>query len=268
MKCTLIGAGNMATALINGFIAQGLRFERLTIACPDLKALDPFANNPAITTTTDNVEAIEDASLILLAVKPNVCQTVCEQLAPHITPAQCLLSVAAGVTMASFAKWLGDQQPIIRCMPNTPALVGAGASALAANPHASNSHKTQAESLLQAVGTVVWVEEETQLDVVTALSGSGPAYFFLFFDHLVQAAVKRGLQEDCAKQLALQTAKGAALLASESPDSLSELRKKVTSKGGTTAAGLAQFEQHDFAQIVDDVIGAATLRAKELAQGG
>ena len=263
---TFIGGGNMARSLINGIIDDN-NDVKLCVSDPDEAQLDGIRQNWAtVKTTTDNIEAIDQADVVILAVKPQIMAEVIEPLA-EIAQQQNMLfiSIAAGVTESNLSTWLGGNVPIVRCMPNTPALVQSGATGLFANQQVSDEQSSLAESILRSVGITVWFAEEHLLDAVTATSGSGPAYFFLVMEAMQAAAEKLGIAPDDAKLLTLQTAFGAAKLALESSDNPAELRKKVTSKGGTTEAALAELINGGLPELFDMALQAANSRAKELA---
>mgnify|MGYP003624357231 CR=1 FL=1 len=261
-----IGAGNMATALIKGLLAQAYPCQLIWAADPNNEQLQSLKNDTGINISGDNELVIGHADILVLAVKPQMIQEVLLPLQSALAKKPLLLiSIAAGISIQSLEALSSARQPVIRCMPNTPALVQAGASALFANTQASEEQKQSAESILAAVGTVCWLQQESDMDVVTALSGSGPAYFFLFTEALRQAAITLGLDADIANQLALQTAFGSAKLALNSEDDIAELRRKVTSPGGTTAAALAQLEKDDFNSIIARALKQAKTRSEELA---
>lgn len=261
-----IGAGNMATALIKGLLAQNFACQKLWAADPNNAQLQSLKNATDINVSDNNELVIAHADILVLAVKPQLIQEVLLPLQSALAKKPLLLiSIAAGISIQTLEALSSTQQAIIRCMPNTPALVQAGASALFANKLTSDAQKQSAESILAAVGTVCWLQRESDMDVVTALSGSGPAYFFLFTEALRQAAIAQGLDADIANQLALQTAYGSAKLALNSEDDIAELRRKVTSPGGTTAAALAQLEKDDFNAIIARAIDQAKARSEELA---
>ena len=265
---TFIGGGNMARSLINGII-QDNNDVRLCVSDPDETQLDGIRQNwPSVKTTTDNFDAIDQADVIILAVKPQIMRDVVQPLADMAQKQKPLLiSIAAGVTEEKLLGWLGGGDiPIVRCMPNTPALVQSGATGLYANKHVSIEQHDLAESILRAVGITAWFEKESLLDAVTALSGSGPAYFFLVMEAMQAVAEKMGINAVDAKLLTLQTAFGAAKLALESSDAPAELRKKVTSKGGTTEAALKQLIDGGLPELFDTALQAAEQRAKELAK--
>ena len=258
-----IGAGNMASSLIHRLVAQGMAPTSILAADPDTARLSRLQQACGIGCSTN--QAIADSvDIIVLAVKPQVMKPVCQQLTLGDN-APLVLSVAAGTTLDNIQQWLGQPVAIVRCMPNTPALLGRGASGLFANEHTSPHQRQQAQQIMDAVGISLWVDAESELDAVTALSGSGPAYYFLFLEAMQQAAMELGLKRSLAEQLSLQTALGAAELAMDSADEVAELRRKVTSPGGTTERALQVFEAGGLRQLVAQALRAATARARELA---
>jgi len=259
-----IGAGNMASSLIRGLLADGVSPNNITVADIDVTKLEALKAECGINTGSNQTIA-DSADVIVLAVKPQVMQAVCSELALG-DQSPLVVSVAAGITIESLEKWLGPNTSIARCMPNTPALVGKGASGLFANDNTSQEQRDLAGRLMQAVGLSVWVDSESAIDTVTALSGSGPAYFFLFLEAMQDAATELGLSKDTANKLSLQTALGAAELALRSEDNVAELRCKVTSPGGTTERALEVFEAGGLRNLVTDAIKAAKLRSEELAK--
>jgi len=264
-RIAFIGAGNMAASLIGGMRAQGVDASRITACDPGAETRQRVAAEHGIKTFADNAQAIDGADVVLIAVKPQVMKAVCESLRPHLQPGQLIVSVAAGITSVSMAKWLGER-PIVRCMPNTPALVRQGVSGLFATPQVSAEQRQQAEQLLSAVGVALWLEEEQQLDAVTAVSGSGPAYFFLLIEAMTAAGVKLGLPQETAAKLTLQTALGAAHMAINSDVDAAELRRRVTSPSGTTEAAIKSFQAGGFEALVEKALGAAAHRSAEMAE--
>lgn len=264
---TFIGGGNMAGSLIGGLIADGWNPATIQVSDRDDRQLERLAARFGITTTTDNRAAAARADIVVLAVKPQVMKDVAGELAATIAAHRPLvISIAAGVRESTLRTWLGDGIAIVRTMPNTPALVQSGATALYANPAVSEDQRSSAESIMRAVGLALWVEHEDQLDAVTALSGSGPAYFFLFMEAMQAGGCKLGLPEDTARLLALQTAFGAAKMALESPEDAATLRRRVTSPGGTTERAISIFQQNDFENLVERAMEAAAGRSRELAE--
>jgi pyrroline-5-carboxylate reductase len=261
-----IGGGNMARSLVGGLIADGWKPARIHVADPDPQQTELLARRFSIVTTADNRAAVEHADALVLAVKPQVIRTVAGELAPLIRLRHPLvISIAAGIRETSLREWLGKDTAIVRTMPNTPALVQSGATALYANPAVSKAQRNLAESVLRAVGLAIWVDDEAMMDAVTALSGSGPAYFFLLMEALTSAGSRLGLPEDTARLLALQTAFGAAKMALESVEDAAQLRRRVTSPGGTTERAIGVFLEHDFEGMVLQALQAATERSRELA---
>jgi pyrroline-5-carboxylate reductase len=265
-KLSFIGGGNMATALISGLIRRGLAADRFMVADPSPESRERLERDYGVATAADNAAAVHAAEVVVLAVKPQLLRGVALALAPHLAAARPLvISVAAGITHASLARWFGPQVPVIRAMPNRPALNGYGATGLYAPAAVGAAGRELAEAIMAAVGATVWVEHESQMDTVTAVSGSGPAYFFLFMEALEAAAHERGLPAEVAHRLTLETAIGAAQMAHQSGDSLALLREQVTSKGGTTAAALEVLNGAGLRAIVAHAVAAADRRSAELA---
>jgi pyrroline-5-carboxylate reductase len=264
-KLAFIGGGNMAAALIGGLIKRGIRASHLVAADPSAEQLARLEQTYGIRTSVDNAAAVRDAEVVVIAVKPQQIRGVCLNLAPALNSKPLVISVAAGIPHAALSRWLGSAIPVVRTMPNRPALNGFGATGLFAPASVGAAHRALAESIMAAVSATVWVDHESQMDTVTALSGSGPAYFFLFMEALEAAARERGLPADVAHQLTLATAYGAAQMAKESADSLAVLREQVTSKGGTTAAALAVLDAAGLRAIVAHAVAAADRRSAELA---
>ncbi len=262
-----IGAGNMAGALMEGLIANGVAPSRLWAADTDKAKLSTFSAK-GVHTSTANTDLVKACEVLVLAVKPQVMAPVVTALKDALAGKSCLLvSIAAGIQISSLQQWTSPQQAIVRCIPNTPALVLAGATGVVANAHASAKQKAAADAILKAVGIVCWLESEEQLDAVTALSGSGPAYFFLMMEAMQAAGARLGLPKDVASALTLQTALGSAKLALQSDVDAAELRRRVTSPNGTTEAAIKQFESEGFRDLVDRALGKAAARSRELAAG-
>jgi pyrroline-5-carboxylate reductase len=265
-RLAFIGGGNMAAALIGGLTKRGLPSERIVVADPVAEQLQRLVRDHGVRGAADNASAVKDAEVVVLAVKPQQMRTVALALAPHLAGHKpLLLSVAAGIPHAALARWFGAQIPVVRTMPNRPALNGFGATGLYAPASVGAANRALAESIMAAVSATVWVEHESQMDTVTALSGSGPAYFFLFMEALEAAAHERGLPKDIAHKLTLETAFGAAQMARQSSEPLAALREQVTSKGGTTAAALAVLDAAGLRAIVAHAVAAADRRSAELA---
>ncbi len=261
-----IGGGNMAASLIGGLIADGWNAERIHVAEPNDAQRERVRSRYAVQTGSDNHAAIADAEVIVLAVKPQLIKAVAEQLAADLARRPSLiLSIAAGVREPDLRRWLGGDAAVVRTMPNTPALVQSGATVLFANAHVSALQRDMAESVMRAVGLTLWVEDETLMDAVTALSGSGPAYFFLLMEALEEAGRHLGLAPQQARLLTIQTALGAAKMAIESSDGPAELRQRVTSPGGTTERALAVLEQGNLRGLIQTALDAAHTRSAELA---
>lgn len=260
-----VGAGNMAASLIGGLRAQGVAASAIRASEPGTEQRARLQQEHGITTFANNADAIEGADLIVLAVKPQIMKAVCLDLAAHLAPNQVIISIAAGISCASLENWLGER-PIVRCMPNTPALLRQGVSGLFANPRVSAAQKAQAEQVLSAVGLALWLDSEAQIDAVTAVSGSGPAYFFLLIEAMTEAGEKLGLPRETAAQLSIQTALGAARMASESDVDAAELRRRVTSPNGTTEAAIKTFQAGGFEALVQQALNAAANRSTELAE--
>ncbi len=262
-----IGAGNMARSLIGGLLNSGYDRQRILATDPNEAARQQLTSTLGIAAYADNCEAAQQADVVVLAVKPQQLQAVCGELADTVQQYKPLIvSIAAGIRSSDIDRWLGGDMAIVRAMPNTPALVGSGASGLYANAAVSTEQKERAENILRAVGITVWVPKETLLDAVTAVSGSGPAYFFLFMEALSEAGERLGLNAEDARLLTLQTALGAARMAMESEEPFATLREKVTSPGGTTEAALKVFAREGCSEIIDQAAQAAYQRAGELAE--
>ncbi|MGC3874788.1 pyrroline-5-carboxylate reductase [Halomonas sp. GXIMD04776] len=266
-KVTFIGAGNMASAIFGGMIDGGYPADMITATSPEDSALTQLRDRYGINTSGDNNAAVSEADVVVLAVKPNIMRDVCSDLRDSIQARQPLIvSVAAGLTAATLDGWLGGGLPIIRCMPNTPSLVGAGASGLYANAQVSEDQRQLTTTLLEAVGLVEWVDDETLLEAVTAISGSGPAYFFLVFEALIDAGKRLGLPAESARRLALQTGFGAAKMAQQSEYDPAQLKRNVMSPGGTTERAIHSLEDSGLRQLFDDATQACATRARELSE--
>jgi pyrroline-5-carboxylate reductase len=259
-----IGGGNMASSLIGGLIGNNYPAANITVSDLNQDQLSHLSQAFDIKTTTETGQACATADIIVLAVKPQVLQVVCKQIANCNTKPECLyISVAAGVRESDINRWLGGNRSIVRCMPNTPALIQLGATGIFANAQVNATQKQAAQTILDAVGISVWVESEDNLDAVTAISGSGPAYFFYFIELLQEAAQKLGLPPESAKALAQQTALGSASMAQGK--NMAELRAQVTSKNGTTEQAILSFQKDNLASLVDNATQAAHDRSVELA---
>lgn len=262
----MIGAGNMGSSLIGGMIKNGHPAENLIATDPSSEKLQHMQQALGIQITTDNAEAVSKADVVIFAVKPQTFADVATSLQDTLqTKKPLVVSIAAGVTETLIQKWVGGNLAIVRVMPNTPSLIGAGASGLYANAQTSSTQRNIAESIMRAVGVTVWVNEEEQMDTVTALSGSGPAYYFLIMEAMQQAAQDAGLPESAARLLSQQTALGAAMMATESDKTPEELRKNVTSPGGTTERAISVLEENKVRDIFKKAIMGAKERSVELA---
>ncbi|HEX5961862.1 MAG TPA: pyrroline-5-carboxylate reductase [Rhodanobacteraceae bacterium] len=261
-----IGGGNMARSLIGAQLARGMPVASLRVAEPRTEARDALVREFGVATFSDNAEAVAGANCVVLAVKPQVIRQVCEGLAAPLAHSRLLvISIAAGIRLAQLERLLGAGRAIVRCMPNTPALVGAGASGLCANQNVDAAQRALAESLLDAAGIVRWIDDEARMDTVTALSGSGPAYFFLLVEAMEDAAVKLGLPRETARALAAQTCLGAGRMLADGEETAAALRKRVTSPHGTTAAALDTFEQGGLRELVERALGAAERRGAAMS---
>ena len=264
-RIAFIGAGNMAASLIGGLIARGVPADLICASEPLAEQRERIAFEHGIRVEEDNAAAVAEADIVVLAVKPQVMKPVCEALAPALPQSALIVSIAAGIPCASLSSWLGTTA-IVRCMPNTPALLREGISGLYAMPEVSAAQQVQAEDLLAAVGQLVWLESEQLIDAVTAVSGSGPAYFFLLMEAMTAAGEKLGLPAETASLLARQTALGAARMALASDVEPAELRRRVTSPNGTTEAAIRTFQTGGFEALVDEALKAAAHRSAELAE--
>jgi len=257
----------MASSLIGGLTSSAAPPAHILVAEPNAVQREQLAQQFGIQTTANNSDTLK-ADVVVLAVKPQLLQTVCRQLGETLgqsNPQPLFISIAAGVRSADIDRWLGGNQAIVRCMPNTPSLLQSGATGLYANPQVNTRQKTLAENILQAVGITLWVNREDELDAVTAVSGSGPAYFFLLMEAMQQAGVKLGLEPETAEKLVLQTALGAALMADNSDVDVATLRARVTSKGGTTEQAIRSFQAANFEQLVENALKTASDRSQTLA---
>jgi len=268
-----LGAGNLAEALMKGLISSGSVAPGHILASDRMsERLVHIAESYEVKVFNKNFEAARNADIIFLAVKPQDVDAVLDEIAPEINHGKLLISVAAGITTGRIMDRLREAglkhfMPVVRAMPNTPATVREAATAICAGPGAGKSHLELASALFSTVGQVTVIEDESLMDAVTALSGSGPAYVFLFMEALIEGGVKLGLPRQTARALAMQTVTGAAALAMESTKELAELRRMVTSPGGTTAAGLKKLGEGGFCEIIEKALEAAAARASELARG-
>ena len=266
-KIGFIGGGNMASSLISGLIASGHSPQHLWVSDINPDTLKALAENLNINTSASNDAVINEVDVIVLAVKPQTLSSVAKSAAALIQKKKPLVvSIAAGISQYSLSQWLGADIAIVRCMPNTPALVLTGATALHANAKVAAEQRNLAENIMRSVGIALWVKDESELDAVTAVSGSGPAYYFLLMEAMEKAALELGLSEVTARLLVQQTALGAAKIALESSESPEQLRKRVTSPGGTTQRAIETFEQGGFTELVSKALHAARDRSIEMSK--
>jgi pyrroline-5-carboxylate reductase len=266
-KIGFIGGGNMASSLISGLIASGHSPQHLWVSDINPDTLKALAENLNVNTSGSNDAVINEVDVVVLAVKPQILSSVAKNAAAFIQQKKSLVvSIAAGISQHSLSQWLGADTAIVRCMPNTPALVLTGATALHANARVTDEQRNLAENIMRSVGIALWVNDESELDAVTAVSGSGPAYYFLLMEAMEKAALDLGLNEVTARLLVQQTALGAAKIALESSESPEQLRKRVTSPGGTTQRAIETFEQGGFTELVSKALYAARDRSIEMSK--
>ena len=265
MNISFLGGGNMAGALIGGLLAQGFDAGAISVIEVSDSAREKLAAQHAVRASAAPDAATLEADTLVLAVKPQDMRSALASLGAA-ADSKLVISIAAGLRLADLSRWLGGHRRLVRCMPNTPALIGAGITGLCALPEVSAAEKQRAARILGAVGEVVWVEDETLLDPVTAVSGSGPAYVFWFIEQLAAAGTRLGLPQEVAAKLALQTVLGAAKLAAQSGEAPGTLRERVTSKGGTTEAALRVFAEEGMAERLMRALEAASRRGAELGE--
>jgi pyrroline-5-carboxylate reductase len=266
MRIAFIGGGHMTTALVGGLLRHGAPVDSVRVADPVPGQLERLAYEFGVQGGTDNREAVAGADLVVLAVKPQDMAQAARGIAPVLAERRpVVVSVAAGIRLADLARWLGNGFPMVRAMPNRPALIGAGITALYGGAGVTADHRAAVERLMLAAGETVWLTDESQMDAVTAISGSGPAYFFLLIESLEAAGMELGLPHETARRLAAQTARGAGRMAAESGHEPATLREQVTSKGGTTAAALEVLEAGGLRGLVRRAADAAAKRSAELA---
>jgi pyrroline-5-carboxylate reductase len=267
LKISFIGAGNMARSLIGGLLADGKAPARIYVSDVNSEQLTSLQQAFAVTVCQSNIETTEAADILVLAVKPQVLKAVADEIRATVQAKKPLvISIAAGIRASDLNRWLGGDAAIVRTMPNTAALIQTGATALYANDKVSAVQRNQAETIMRAVGLALWIEDEKLMDAVTALSGSGPAYFFLFMEAMEAVGRELGLDGETARLLTLQTAFGATKMALESEEEPATLRRRVTSPGGTTEQALRIFEEGELRRLVSRAITAAAKRSEELAQ--
>lgn len=265
MKITFIGGGNMATALIAGIVKQAGSGAAIHVVDRNPEALERLAQQYGVRTANAIDAQVSDSEIVVLAIKPQQMREVAAELAPHLR-GQLVLSIAAGIRSSDLARWLNGYDAIVRTMPNTPALIGMGVTGLAAQPGVSDGQRAQADAVMRAVGKTVWLDDEAQIDAVTAVSGSGPAYVFFFLEAMQEAARQMGLNAEQGRELALATFTGAAQLAAQSDEPVEVLRQRVTSKGGTTHAAIVSMEAAGVKDAIVAAMKAAAARGKELGE--
>jgi pyrroline-5-carboxylate reductase len=263
MKITFLGGGNMAVALIGGLLAKGYAAGDIQVAEHHPESRERLAQKFGVRVVPTLDDAALACDVLLLAVKPQQMRDALSPLSGRLG-SQLVVSIAAGLRMADISRWLGGHRRLVRCMPNTPALIGAGVTGLCADSSVDEAGRAAAEAILAAVGDAVWIADEAQMDAVTALSGSGPAYVFHFIEALEAGGRDLGFEADTARRLAVGTVLGAARLAAESGESPATLRERVTSKGGTTEAALAQMATDGFVPLIARALRAAAARGCEL----
>jgi pyrroline-5-carboxylate reductase len=265
-KIGFIGGGNMATSLIKGLISSGHSAQQIWVSDSNQDKLSSLATRLHINTSATNDALIEDVDVVVLAVKPQaIAQVVMAAKVAFDNGNVLIVSIAAGINQASLSAWLGSDKAIVRCMPNTPCLVQTGATGIHANHNVSAEQRDLAENIMRSVGISIWINNEAEMDAVTAVSGSGPAYFFLLMEAMEASALELGLSKETAQLLIEQTALGAAKMALESAESPSELRRKVTSPGGTTEQAINIFNDNGFTDLVKKSLQAANDRSISLA---
>jgi len=268
MRIAFIGGGNMATALISSLYASRHNVDRIQVADPGAEARDRLRMRWPVTCYEHAADAIQGMDAIVLAVKPQVLPFVLEEIGDLVSSEQLVISIVAGIHTSQIASKLKSNPPIVRTMPNTPALIGLGITGMYAPINCNFTQRELTQNLMQSAGEVVWLEKESLLDVVTALSGSGPAYIYYLVECLRSAGSRLGLPADVAAKLALHTAHGASAMAVQSDADVTELRQQVTTPGGTTQAAMDVLEAGHFAELMDSAIAAATRRGQELSDEG
>ncbi len=264
---SFIGAGNMASAIIGGMLASGFEAGNIWVSAPDDPHLQSIRKRFGVSVTTDNRYCAQQGDLVILAVKPQVMADVCRDIAPVAQNTRPLMvSIAAGLTADTLDQWLGGGLPLVRVMPNTPSLVGKGAAGLFANEQVTDKQKALVETIFASIGSALWVDQESLLHGVTALSGSGPAYFFLMLEALESAASQAGIAPETARQLAIQTMAGAAEMAAHSEHDPAQLKRNVMSPGGTTEQAINAFESGGLRELVEQAFKAAYHRSEEMAE--
>jgi pyrroline-5-carboxylate reductase len=265
-KIAFIGGGNMASSIIGGMLANGFQPEQIRVGNRGAEKCQRLNQTYGISATSDNHAAVADADIVVMAVKPQVMGSVIAELVSSIKPGTVVVSVAAGIQLSNLEEWLGESRAIVRVMPNTPSMVRCGAAGLFANELVSSEQKASVEAMFNAVGISCWVDDEAKIDAVTAVSGSGPAYFFLMMEAMQKVGQELGLSEQVARELTIQTALGAAKMASTSEHNTTELRLQVSSPGGTTQAAIETFQALDVEATFRQAMEAARNRAQAMAE--
>ncbi len=263
-KLAFIGGGNMARSLVGGLIAKGMAPANITVSDPLPTQLESLQQQYKVNVIENNHSAVRDAEIVVLAVKPQELPHIAQELSPALLRKPLIISVAAGIRASDLEQWL--RLPVVRAMPNRPALNGCGMTGMYAPVTINAAQRALALQIMSAVGKAIWVESETLIDAVTAVSGSGPAYFFLLMELLETAGIEQGLPADVARTLAIETAYGSGYMARELMESPATLRTQVTSKGGTTEAALKVFAARDLKSIVSEAVKVATSRSAEMAE--
>ncbi|WP_250460262.1 pyrroline-5-carboxylate reductase [Microbulbifer litoralis] len=261
------GAGNMAGAVIGGLVASGYPADRILATGRDEQKLADFAAKTGVQVGTDNGAAVGEADVLVLSVKPQMMKELCVSIAPQVAARKPLVvTLAAGIPLAAYRRWLGTGVPIVRAMPNTPALVGTGVTGLYAGDGVTDAQRQVAEKMAEAVGIAIWVDEESGIDRVIAVSGSGPAYYFQFMESMIDAAEKAGMARADAERLTLQTALGAAKLAVASDVDVAQLKRNVMSPNGTTERAIVRFQNGGLPELVERAMSDCAARAAEMAK--
>jgi pyrroline-5-carboxylate reductase len=270
IKVAFVGSGNMSRSIISGLVSTNYQSKNIIASNPTIAKLNKLKSEYGIQVTQDNLATVEFAKVVILSVKPQVMPQVLKEISSCDLSDKLIISVAAGFKTENISKHLHSNNTrkniaIIRAMPNTPALIGVGATGLFATKEVSSQQKLIAESIFESVGETTWIENESDMDTVTAISGSGPAYFLFMMESMLEQAMAAGLSQEQARNLIIQTAKGTAILAQKSSkQSLTEMRNAVTSPGGTTAAAIEHLTQQNFQKIIKGAVNAAIERGKEL----
>ena len=261
-----IGGGNMASCIIGGMVAEGFKPEQILVGTPSDSTRQRLADSYGVVTMSDNHQAVAKADLVVLAVKPHMMCEVVKDLAPALSHKPTIVSVAAGIPIKALRDWLGADMPVVRAMPNTPSMLKSGATGLYASAPLTNQRQRLIENIFESVGYCCWLDQESLIDAVIAVSGSGPAYFFLMMEAMQKIGTELGLTEQTAHDLCVHTALGASRMASESGMTPTELRKQVTSPGGTTNAAITSFQQQGLEDMFRQAMNSAVKRAEEMSR--